>query len=307
MSLHLAKDADGNTLGRPPGPIPCVDLIPLVEVEFDLPCEDPWLVEAGTSGHAYLEAARRGWDDHPDWMDFLDMHSPVYDLKRAERDLYLHEWKPWLGAKRVLDVGCGIGRMTHPFLDRGATVVGVDGDIGSLRRCAWHAAGRGGALDLHWSSARRLPEEGDFDVVVSCEVLCYVPEAAEVLAQIARRLRPGGALLLSWEAPWGWATAEDAPSGALDHALRGAGVIDLPGDRWVRTVDRAELAGLLEGAGLEVRAIQPTHYGPDGPLERCLDLDLDLERLLAVERACRNHPVWAPLHRIWTATAVRPD
>jgi 2-polyprenyl-3-methyl-5-hydroxy-6-metoxy-1,4-benzoquinol methylase len=288
------------------GPIPCADLIDWVEVEFSLPCEDPWLREAGTEGHAYLEAAARAWHENPEWMDFLDLDSPAYDLKRAERDLYLSEWRAWLGARRVLDVGCGIGRLTQTFLDRGATVVGVDGDLESLRRCAWHAAGRSGALELHWSSARRLPEAADFEVIVACEVLCYVPEAEEVLAELTRRLRPGGALLLSWEAPWGWATAEDAPAGGLDAALRGAGEISLPGDRWVRTVDRDELGAMLDRAGLEVRAIQATHYVPDGPLERCLDEDLDLERLLAIEAACRVHPVWAPLNRIWTATAVRP-
>jgi len=239
-------------------------------------------------------------------MDFLDLHSPVYDLKRAERDLYLHHWRKHLGAKTVLDVGCGIGRMSMPFLDRGAHVTGVDGDLHSLRRFAGHAAGRSGSLNLHHSSVHRLPEQADFDAIIACEVLCYVPEVEPVLAQLAQRLRPGGALLLSWEAPYGWATAEDAPEGAIDLALAGPGILNLTGDRWVRTVSEAQLGDLLRGAGLVVDEIIPTHYTFDGPLERCMSQDLALERLLRVEQQCREHPVWAPLNRIWTAVAHRP-
>jgi S-adenosylmethionine-dependent methyltransferase len=292
--------------GWPERPIPCEQLIDLVDEPFDLPCEDPWLRDSGTAGHAYLEAAARGWDEHPEWMDYLDLSSPINDLKRAERDIYLHWWRPWLKAERVLDVGCGIGRMTMPFLDRGATVIGVDGDLQSLHRCAWHAAGRPGSLALRWSTATRLPDIAPVDVAIACEVLCYVPEIEAALATIVSRLRPGGALLIAMEAPYGWATAEDAPSGSLDEALRCAGVIDLPGDRWVRTFDEPGMRALLEGAGLVVERLIPTHYVPDGPLERCLDPQLSLERLLEVEEACRRHPVWGPLHRIWTGVATRP-
>jgi S-adenosylmethionine-dependent methyltransferase len=292
--------------GWPDRPIPCVDLVDLVEVPFDLPCGDPWLLDGGTAGHAYLEAAARGWDEHPEWMDYLDLASPINDLKRAERDLYLHWWRQWLGARRVLDVGCGIGRLTMPFLDRGATVIGMDGDLESLRRCAWHAAGRPGSLALHWTSTLALPQVEPVDVAIACEVLCYVPDIEQALAAIVARLRPGGTLLLAMEAPFGWATAEDAPEDSLDEALRGAGVIDKPGDRWVRTFDADELRALLTGAGLRVDLLEATHYVPDGPLERCLDPQLSLERLLEVEEACRRHRVWAPLHRIWTCAATLP-
>lgn len=289
----------------PRRPTPCVDLVPLVGEPLSFACDDPWLLEAGTPGHAYLEAAARGWDDHPDYMDYLDLDSPINDLKRAERDLYLHWFGPWLDARRVLDVGCGIGRLIHPFLDRGATVHGVDGDPKSLERCAWHAAGRPGRLALHWSSVHRLPDIAPVDVAIACEVLCYVPDFDRALREIVSRLRVGGTLLIAMEAPWGWATAEDAPAGAIAEALRGAGVLDKPGDRWVRTVTADQLRADLERAGLHVELLQPTHYLPDGPLERCLEPDLSLEDLLAAEQACREHPVWAPLNRIWTCAATR--
>lgn len=291
--------------GWPGTPVPCGSLISWVDLPIRWPCEAPALRDPSTPEHVYLRAAAEGWHEHPEWMDFLALDSPVYHLKRASRDLYLHAWKSHLNAERVLDVGCGIGRIAMTFLDRGATVIGVDGDPESLQRCAWHAAGRAGSLDLHWSTVHALPEIDPVDVVVACEVLCYIPDIAGALQGLVERLRIGGVLLLSMEAPWGWAAAEDAPSSAMDLALAGPGVIDLGGERWVRTFDESGLRALLEQAGLQVETIAPTHYGPDGPLERCLNEDLSLETLLHFEASCRQHPVWSRLHRIWTVTARR--
>jgi 2-polyprenyl-3-methyl-5-hydroxy-6-metoxy-1,4-benzoquinol methylase len=308
MSLSRAIFPDGTPaalLGDPP--FPCGSLDGLVGVEFDLPCDDPWLLEAGTPGHAYLRAAALAWRDEPEWMDFEDPESPAFVIKRAQRDLYLHHWKPWLrGTRRVLDVGAGIGRLTLPLLDKGRTVWAVDGDLDSLRHLVWRASGLSGNLEARWSSVRRLPDVADLDVILACEVLCYVPDVEDVVADLARRLRPGGALLVSMEARWGWAAAVDTPNASWEEALTGTGVLDVPGDRWVRTWTDAELAALLEGAGLEVASMIPVHYVLDGPLERIAPEVFDLEWLLETEERCRVHPVWGPLNRAWAAVGVRP-
>ena len=306
MSLSKACISDGKQLtieGK--GPFSSAELSKLVGVDFLLPPDDPWVEEQGTRAHAYVDGARTGWEDHPEWMDFLDPSSPCWALKQLERDVYLHWWQPWVRPGRVLDVGCGVGRFVQPFMDAGAQVWGVDADMESLRRCAWHAAGRTGALDLFWSSAHVLPEVHGLDVAVCCEVLCYVPDAAAALEQIVSRLRPGGVLLLSLEARWGWATAEDAPRGALDEAIGGAEVLYIPGDRWVRTYEKEEVEQLLLDAGLSVHTLVPTHYVTDGPLERSAPEEMTLEYLLTKEEQCRNHPVWGPLNRAWTAVAIK--
>jgi len=304
MSLSRAI-LDGVAVPLPgKAPFSCRDLAPLHHRSFDLPCEDPFLRGAGTPAHAYLEGAKEGWHDHPEYMDFLDPTSPVFALKTAERDLTMHHWEGWLEAARVLDVGCGSGRFAMPFLDRGATVVGVDGDHESLRRCVWHAAGRPGRLDVHWSSVRSLPAIEPVDVVIAAEVLCYVPDLAGALAAIRARLRPGGGLLLSVEARWGWAASPDAPVGAVEAALGGEGVVHIPGDRWVRTMDREQLEAALSESGFQVERIRATHYLTDGPLEGVLG-ECSLAEILELEQRCRAHPVWRPLNRLWTAVAVR--
>ena len=260
-----------------------------------------------TPAHAYLEGARDGWSNHPEWMDFLDASSPVLDLKSAERDLYLHWWKPWLNASRVLDVACGIGRFTQPFLDRGATVFGVDADLKSLRRCAWHAAGRPGHLDLHWSSVHKLPDQADFEVAIAAEVLCYVPEVDTALRAIHQRLRPGGVLLISMEARWGWAASQDAPAGSIEAALGGDGIVDVPGERWVQTYTEEHFTDLLNRNGFEVERMIPALYVLDGPLEDVGQTAASLEELLAIEERCRNHPAWKNLNRAWIAVAIKPQ
>lgn len=306
LSLSRATLPDGTAIALPgAAPYPCDMLWPLVNQAFDLPCDDPWLARSGSPAHTYLDAARDSWQAWPDWMDSEDPHSPAFSVKRASRDLYLHHWKPWLRGGRVLDLGCGIGRLTLPLLDRGATVWGVDGDLQSLRHLAWRAAGRSGWLDLHWSSVKVLPEVSDLDAVIASEVLCYVPHVEDVLADVVERLRPGGALLVSMEARWGWAVAQDAAPAPLAQLLGEGAVIHLPDDRWVRTYDEASLRALLESAGLRVERVVPTHYAPEGPLERSAPPDLDLKGLLEVEDACRAHPVWGPLNRVWTAAAVK--
>ncbi|MEM9494032.1 MAG: class I SAM-dependent methyltransferase, partial [Myxococcota bacterium] len=215
-----------------------------------------------------------------------------------------------LAAERVLDIGCGVGRFATYFLDRGADVIGVDGDMQSLCRCAWHAAGRPGRLDLYWTSVHTLPEIAPCDLAVACEVLCYVPDVGRALRAIVARLRPGGTLLLSVEARWGWALSVDAPGGGLDVALAepvgtDTGVLDLTDDRWVRIYQRDQLHAELSAAGLRVEGIWPMLYTLDGPLESLVPSTATTAELLAIEQRCRDHPIWSPLNRVWTAAAVK--
>ena len=88
MSLSKASLPNGEPIVLPGhSPFTATDLIGLVEVPFDLPCNDPWLLNGTTTAHSYLNGALNGWADHPDWMDFLDPDSPAYDLKKLERAL----------------------------------------------------------------------------------------------------------------------------------------------------------------------------------------------------------------------------
>ncbi len=311
MALADARLPGGSRLELPDGPpYPCTDLGPWVGSSFTMPAGDPRLPELHEGGSApappfeNLVGARTAWQD-PDlsgWLDFLDPSAPNHRDKLLERAVYLHHWGPALaGARRVLDLGCGTGRFTAWLLDQGLEVEAVDPDLRSLWRLAQHARGRPGSLDLHWSTGERLPELAPVDAVVAAEVLCYAEDPARVLQRLAEVLPRGAPLLASVEARWGWGAALDAPSGSLETLL-GDGVVQIPGDRWVRTFTERDLRALL--ADWEIELLLPTHYVKSGPFELAGGLE-HLEHVLAWDARLQAHPVTAPWNRAWTVVARR--
>jgi len=82
---------------------------------------------------------------------------------------------------RVLDLGCGEGRDSVFFAERGFDVTGVDIARSGLSKAERLASGRG--VRVHWvrgdigaPDARRLVV-GLFDLVYSCGAIHYVPRA----------------------------------------------------------------------------------------------------------------------------------
>lgn len=243
------------------------------------------------------------WKEHPDWMEFLDPSSPSYHDKMVERALYLDFWEPYLPApgSRVLDLGGGVGRFMAWLLERSCEVELVDPDLRSLWRAVSYAAGKPGALDVHWSTGECLPELEPVDSVVAVEVLCYVEDPVRVLRNIARVLKPGGSLLLSVEARWGWAMGADVHEGSIMDFF-GDGIVHVPSDRWVRTFEKDDIFELLDVAGFELHALQPSHYALSGPFEMAAG-QLSVEDALALEAQLRSHVVSRGLNRAWMAVA----
>ncbi len=109
---------------------------------------------------------------------------------------------PWLESvrhlhgARVLEIGCGTGAALVALAERGAQVIGVDLDEGSLqvarKRCALH----GIVAELHVANATRVAELfGDeaFDVIIfyaSLEHMAY-EERLRAIADTWAMLRPG--------------------------------------------------------------------------------------------------------------------
>jgi len=107
------------------------------------------------------------------------------------------------GSERILDVGCGDGKISAAIADRvpAGSVLGVDPSHDMIAfassRFATVPAGRGGSahpnLRFEVADARRLPYQAEFDLVVSFNALHWVPEQDEAL----RSIRATGC----WQAP----------------------------------------------------------------------------------------------------------
>jgi SAM-dependent methyltransferase len=107
-------------------------------------------------------------------------HSPYRWLARAVST----------NAMTVLDLACGSGAMSRELAAPGRTVIGLDISEHELKLAAERGPGpwvRGDGL--------RLPfRDGSVDVVTSCLGLVVIRPMSDVIAEVARILRPGGVL-----------------------------------------------------------------------------------------------------------------
>jgi SAM-dependent methyltransferase len=103
--------------------------------------------------------------------------------------------------KRVLDVGCASGGLTEAFVERGATVVGIDLNPRLIDRAREQLGPRAEFHVADISAPMPFLESDSFDVVAASLVLHYLADWGPPLREFARILRPGGALLISTHHP----------------------------------------------------------------------------------------------------------
>jgi trans-aconitate 2-methyltransferase len=99
------------------------------------------------------------------------------------------------GSERILDVGCGDGKVTAEIASRASkgSVVGVDPsqEMISFAQSHYDSSARPN-LRFQVADARSLPFQNEFDLVVSFNALHWVPEQAAALSSIHSALISGG-------------------------------------------------------------------------------------------------------------------
>jgi trans-aconitate methyltransferase len=171
-----------------------------------------------------------------------------YDAKHAfvyEKAKGLVELLAPKAGERILDLGCGTGALTAEIAARGAEVLGVDRSEEMIAQ----ARKKFPALRFEVMDARELRANAEFDAVFSNAVLHWIPEAEEVVAEVARTLKRGGRFV-----------AEFGGNGNIQKLVEGfqrafvALGMRPPDDvsPWFYP-SVAEYAGMLERHGLEVR------------------------------------------------------
>lgn len=127
-----------------------------------------------------------------------------YRRQRAWRDWgRVLDALPSLGGRTVLDLGCGAGDVAAELVDRGARVVGVDGNeellaaarAKGLANASFHRADLRDPSDLDriLESTLGAPADG----LWSSFAAAYFPDLAPVLAGWVRHLSPGGWVALT--------------------------------------------------------------------------------------------------------------
>jgi 2-polyprenyl-6-hydroxyphenyl methylase/3-demethylubiquinone-9 3-methyltransferase len=172
-----------------------------------------------------------------------------------------------LEGKSALDVGCGAGLLAEPLARLGARVTAIDAAPQLIEVAREHARGQGLEIDYRAAAVEEI--DGAFDLITSLEVIEHVADPQAFLTALARRLAPGGLMILSTPNRTAWSKlltitlAESLgriPKGTHDY------------DKFI-TPER--MKGLLEGAGLRCCDFEGIAWSPSRGLHLSEDLSLD--------------------------------
>lgn len=184
---------------------------------------------------------------------------------------------------RLLDLGCGTGRLLVPMAERGNQVVGVDLSVGMLAAAAAKAEAAGVPVRLLRANLAELDalRDGTFDCAACLFSTLGMVSGQEarrrVMAHAFRLLRPGGRLVLHVHNRW--FNARDAAGRRwlvrdLVRSILGrpdAGDRAMPAHQGVAGLalhhfTRREAVGLLRGAGFRVAEVKPVGLAAGGRL-----------------------------------------
>jgi trans-aconitate 2-methyltransferase len=196
---------------------------------------------------------------------------------------------PLTGSERVLDAGCGTGRVTELLAERlpDGEVVALDGSPAMVEAARARLARFGDRIRYVVADlGRPLPIE-PVDAILSTATFHWVPDHDALFANLGAVLRPGGRLV-----------AQCGGEGNIASIQR---VLATLGDGWtgpVRFETPDATTARLEAAGfVDVEcwlSEEPTRFEPGEPLEtylRTVVLGAHLERLPAAEHDAFVHAV----------------
>lgn len=134
-----------------------------------------------------------------------DRIAPTYDHRYQENErsgtgAALLQCVQELGARRVLEVGCGTGHWLAELSALGAEVYGLDLSSGMLRQ----AGARHGQRGLVRGRAEQLPfPPGSLDMVYCVNAIHHFDRPRDFVVEARRLLRPGGLLAVVGMDPHG--------------------------------------------------------------------------------------------------------
>jgi trans-aconitate 2-methyltransferase len=103
------------------------------------------------------------------------------------------------GDERILDVGCGDGKITAEVATRvpRGSILGTDPSKDMIAFAASHFAGPQYAnLRFEVADVRRMPYRNEFDLIISFNALHWVPEQGQALDCLRAALKPQGRAML---------------------------------------------------------------------------------------------------------------
>ena len=152
---------------------------------------------------------------------------------------------------RVLDVGCGSGRIGEFVLDAGASAyVGVDFAEPMVELARARLERFGEPVELITGDFLTVPLEGSFDVVLALGLFDYLPDADRFVKRMFELCAPGGSIVGSFPT---WSLVKGPV-----RKVRYEWIGDCP----IFNYSRSQLQTLLSGAGFErIEILSPGRSG----------------------------------------------
>ncbi len=218
-----------------------------------------------------FEAQAGGWWDTTGPEAMLHKLNPVrlkYIRDQVDQHWQFDECRRTpLEGKSALDVGCGAGLLAEPLARLGASVTGLDAAPALIAVAREHSAARGLEIDYRAGELAELQDQ--FDLITCMEVIEHVADPAIFLSDLAKRLAPGGLLILSTPNATGWSKLLTITIG------EGLGRIPRGTHDFGKFIGPDRMRQLLADAGLKCIDIEGIAWSPTRGLHLSDDLRLN--------------------------------
>ena len=174
---------------------------------------------------------------------------------------------PLVGTERVLDAGCGSGRVTEILAERlpRGRIVALDASPAMLDEARHRLAQFGDRVEyVQADLGQPLPMDGRVDAILSTATFHWVPDHAALFRNLAAVTRPGGRLV-----------AQCGGAGNIEGLRRVTRTVGDGFDPPRMFATPLDTAARLEAAGFGQVEVwltdEPTRFEPGAPLETFLE------------------------------------
>ena len=229
-----------------------------------------------------------------EWWDRDGAFKSLHDINPLRlnwtEDKVLEFFGDRLQGKKVLDVGCGGGILSHALAVRGATVLGVDLGAENLQAGRVYAerTGMSDTLAFRCVAIEDLAREepASYDVITCMEMLEHVPDPAAIVKACYELLAPNGVCVMS--------TINRNPKSYL-FAIIGAEYVLRLVDRGTHDFDKfitpAELDRMAIATGFDRMDMTGLHYNPLTKRFWLSNSNVDVNYMMAFSKGSKSAPL----------------
>ena len=129
---------------------------------------------------------------------WAELYDEVYSFVDNDIDFYTNKFKEFGG--KVLEIGCGTGRVTIPLLEAGADITAVDYSQKMLEQLESKIGSTNVSIEIVLQDVRRLHLENKYNLIIfpyrGFQSLLSVEDQINALTSIRDHLNFGGRLII---------------------------------------------------------------------------------------------------------------